>query len=107
MISIDAANAFNNISRQAVLELEALPTRTPSLSHHLDMIYALIATPLIVPSLPPTMLRSREGTQQGDPTSTLLFSLALQPLTRLISQSCDVLINRWYADDDGTIIGRI
>ena len=36
----------------------------------------------------------------------LLFSLALRPLTRPISQSCNVLMNRWYADD-GTIIGRI
>ena len=36
----------------------------------------------------------------------LLFSLALRPLNRLTLQSCDVLMNRWYADD-GTIIGRI
>ena len=60
----------------------------------------------MVPSSPPTMPRSCEGTKQGDLASMLLFSLALRPLTRLISQSCDVLMNRWYADD-GKIIGRI
>lgn len=104
MVSIDASNAFNRFSRQKVLD--QLPTRAPSLSRFLDMVYARTTSPLILPSSPPTMLVSREGSQQGDPASMLLFSLALQPLARRISHECDVLMNRWYADD-GTIIGRI
>ena len=36
----------------------------------------------------------------------LLFSLTVQPLIRRISQTCNLELNRWYADD-GLLIGRI
>ena len=104
MVSIDASNAFNNFSRKAVLR--TLPKRAPSLSRYLDMSYCRTPPPFIVPSSPPTVLSSHEGTQQGDPSSILLFSLALQPLASRISESCDLLMNRWYADDR-TIVGRV
>jgi hypothetical protein len=37
--------------------------------------------------------RIQEGAQQGDPAAMLLFSLAIQPLLRQISNTCDLELN--------------
>ena len=104
MVSVDASNAFNSFSRQTLLE--RLPLQTPSLAPFYNHIYGRTIPYLVLPSTPPHMMRIREGTQQGDPASMLLFSLAIQPLVRRVSQECSLALNRWYADD-GTLIGPI
>ena len=104
MVSLDARNAFNSFSRQSLLN--RLPLQTPSLSRFLNLIYGRTVPDLILPSTPRLHMKSMEGTQQGDPASMLLFSLALQPLVRRLSVQCRPALNRWYADD-GTIVGPI
>ena len=104
LVSVDASNAFNSFSRQAMIN--KLTLQTPSLAHFLNMIYGHTVPDLVLPSSPRVLLRSRQGTQQGDPAGMLLFSLAVQPLIRRISRECNLSLNRWYADD-GTLIGTI
>lgn len=104
MVSIDARNAFNSCSRQEFLN--SLPLRCPSLAPFMNMIYGRVTPPLVIPTCPAKSIPSLEGTQQGCPVSMLLFSLSIHPLIRRISRECNLLMNRWYADD-GTIIGRI
>ena len=104
MVTIDAKNSFNACSRQTILD--TLPNRAPSLARFTNAVYAKTTPLLVLPSHPPVLLRSREGTQQGDPANMLLFSLTVQPLIRRISQTCNLELNRWYADD-GLLIGRI
>ena len=104
MVPIDARNAFNACSRQAILD--SLANRAPSLARSTNAVYAKTTPLLVIPSRSPVLLPSREGTQQGDPDSMLIFSLTVQPLIRCISQVCNLKLNRWYADD-GLLIGRI
>lgn len=104
LVSVDAQNAFNSFSRQSMLN--RLTLETPSLAHFLNLIYGRTVPDLVLPSSPRVILKSCEGTQQGDPAGMLLFSLALQPLVRRITRECSLLLNRWYADD-GTLIGTI
>lgn len=60
-------------------------------------------------------MRSQEGPQQGDLSSMLLLSLAIQPagcpesraaLVSCLSRHCRLALNRWYADDS-TLVGPI
>lgn len=104
LISVDAKNAFNTISRQKMLDI--LPDKAPSLARFINMVYGKCKAPLLLPFTSAARLYSCEGTQQGDPASMLLFSLVLQPVINTISQSCDLALNRWY-DEDGTLIGSI
>ena len=104
LVSVDARNAFNTFSRQQMLN--RMTVQTPTLAHFLNLIYGRITPDLILPSNPPLLLKSRKGTQQGDPASMLLFSLAIQPLVQRISTECRLSLNRWYPDD-GTLIGPI
>ena len=104
VVSIDARNAFNAFSRERTLH--SLPQRAPSLARFANVVYVCTTSQLVLPSTPPRLLQSREGTQQGDPPSMLFFSLAMQPLIRRISQTCKMYLNRWYADD-GTLAGPL
>jgi hypothetical protein len=49
---------------------------------------------------------SREGAQQGDPAAMLLFSFAINPLLLKISNTFDLTLNLFYAND-GKIGGHI
>ena len=104
LVSVDASYAFNSFSRQAMIN--KLTLQTPSLAHFLNIIYGRTVPDLVLPSSPRVLLKSLQGTQQGDPAGMLLFSLALQPLITRISRECNLSLNRWYADD-GTLIGTI
>eukprot|EP00731_Ephydatia_muelleri_P000193 Em0001g193a len=99
---VDMSNAFNLVSRQALLEecavhfTELLPWvgwcygSHPTLWHHLGQ------------------LSSETGVQQGDPLGPLLFSLVLHKLVLSIAQDKDclsLLSNRWYLDD-GVLSGH-
>ena len=104
VVSIDARNAFTIFLRQRTLY--SLPRRAPSLTRFCNIVHGRTIPPQVLPSVPPRILSCREGTQQGDPSSMLLLSLATQPLIRRISQTCTLAMNRWYADD-GTLAGRL
>ena len=104
LVSVDAKNAFNTFSRQSMLA--RMTMQTLSLAHFLNLVYGRTVPDLILPSSPRVLLKTREGTQQGNPAGMLLFSLALHRLIRRITQTCNLLLNRWYADD-GTIIGTV
>ena len=104
LVSVDARNAFNSFSRQAMIN--KLTLQTPSLAHFLNMIYGRTESDLVLPSSHRALLKSCQGTKQGDLAGMLLFSLAVQPLIRRISRECNLSLKMWYADD-GTLIGTV
>ena len=101
MLKIDMRNAFNLVSRQAMLDEcathfpELLPWASwcygqhPLLRHHLGT------------------MSSEVGVQQGDPLSLLFFCLVLHILVSAIAadEGCSsLLFHAWY-QDDGAIAG--
>lgn len=49
--------------------------------------------------------RSQEGMQQDDHASSLMFSLDIHPIFKLIGADLYIIVNRWYAGDG--IFGKI
>lgn len=99
-VSVDAANALNDYSRQQMLNL--LVDWVPSLARFINLLYGGEAPYLVFGD---QFLRSREGSQKGDPASMLLFCLVIQPMICKITRECDLALNIWFADD-GTLVGR-
>ena len=96
---VDLRNAFNKISRKALLEECA--NHFPELfrwvfyGQHLTLWHSM------------STLGSEQGVQQGDPLGPFLFSLVLHKLVRSIaadSECSELLFNMWYLDD-GTLPG--
>ena len=104
LVSVDTRNTFNTFSRQVMLHLA--PLQTPTLARFQNIMYGPTVPDLIQPSSPPLLILIQEGSQQGDPASMLVFSLAIQPLTRRLSRECNLAVNLWYTDD-GNLIGNI
>ena len=96
LVKLDVSNAFNSVRRDSMLE--AVRARTPG-------IYPLVwqgnsqAAPLFIGE---DQVMSKTGVQQGDPLSSLLFSLTIDTATR----AADTDINVWYLDD-GTLAGPL
>ena len=97
---VDARNAFNEIDRQRILD--AVVVHAPAIARYVHMVYG--CGPWLVAGL--CLIRSLQGTQQGDPLGMFLFSLVLQELVDLLQERCDLDLNIWCADD-GTLIGTI
>ena len=54
-----------------------------------------------------TVILSQTGFHQGDPLASLLFSLVLHSVVRIINQRLPNLrVNGWYLDDGG-VLGRL
>ena len=99
LVKLDFTNAFNCISREAVLQQAC--TDFPALARWSVWCYRQ-----------PTRLQfgeraldSSSGVQQGDPLGPLLFSAALQPLAAdLRSSSLDIAV---HFLDDGVLAGEL
>ena len=97
---VDARNAFNEIDRQRLLD--AVIVHAPAIARYVHMVYG--CGPWLVAGL--TLIRSLQGTQQGDPLGMFLFSIVLQALINLLQEHCALDLNVWCADD-GTLIGTL
>ena len=78
LVSMDAHNALNTFSRQSMLNGMTLQTLSLAPFYELNLRAYCRGNRFAV--FPPILLKNQEGTQQGDPASMLLFSLAVQPL---------------------------
>ena len=99
LVKLDFKNAFNLVSRQAVLDSAAL--RFPALTRWVIWCYKQ-------PSelhFGQTHLLSAGGVQQGDPLGPLLFASALHPLALELSQG--PLDLAFFYLDDGVIAGDV
>ena len=75
-ITTDARNAFNSVSRRAVLD--ALRRYLPELLPYISVFYADDGDLIIRMPWGVEYARSQTGVQQGDPLGPMLFALALQ-----------------------------
>ncbi|KAL5516253.1 hypothetical protein EMCRGX_G001539 [Ephydatia muelleri] len=99
---VDMSNAFNCVSRQALLEECAV--HFPELLPWVGWCYGS------QPTLwhPLGQLSSEVGVQQGDQLGPLLFSLVLHKVVSYIAQDREclpLLFNGWYLDD-GVLLGH-
>lgn len=89
IVKLDMANAFNTVRRDSMLE--AVRSRLPAIYPLVWQSYSS-ASPLYIDN---KKIWSRTGIQQGDPLSSLLFSLAVDD----VAKTADTDINVWYLDD--------
>ena len=101
VIKIDMQNAFNLVSRDAVLQQclmhfpEIYPWTSWCYSQHPKLWH------------PVGSISSASGVQQGDPLGPLLFALVLQSVLKKLAadpQCQQLLLNAWYLDD-GALAG--
>ena len=103
VLKIDLLNAFNRVSRQAVLNACAL--HIPELLPWSQWCYG--QHPALWHSL--GTISSEIGVQQGDPLGPLLFCLVLQQIISAIAEDVDcesLLFHHWYIDD-GVVAGPV
>ena len=91
VLKVDLHNAFNNVSRQAVLDQchshfpELLPWVLWCYSHPTNLWH------------PMDNLSSTSGVHQGDSLGSIIFSLFIHPVIIGIENACECLfINKWY-----------
>ena len=97
VLQVDVANAFNTLSRQAILEGSTM--WCPAVFNYLKFAYGG-PTPLFHRG---HVIGSKTGTQQGCPLGPLGFSLGIQDIVNSLSRP-GILLNAWYLDD-GTLVG--
>ena len=95
---VDLSNAFNRVSRFAVVSAvqQVCPSILPWVVYTLSCRSHLYFGSFL--------LSSSSGVQQGDPLGPMLFALAIHPVVRQLSLVPGVDVSAWYLDD-GTIAG--
>ena len=102
VFKVDMTNAFNLVSRQAVLDEcsafspEILPWVSWCYGSHPELWH------------PMSHLSSQSGVQQGDPLGPMLFALVLHKLISTIDaddEYLQLLLQAWYLDD-GVLAGK-
>jgi hypothetical protein len=103
LLKVDWANAFNSVSRGALLT--EVHTHFPVLSEYAVAAYGTPSLLLFGADMP---IASTSGVQQGDPLGPLFFSLVLARMWLAIRNSADLPpglgLAGWYLDD-GVISG--
>ena len=97
-LQLDWRNAFNTVSRQAVLD--AVAQRAPALYAYTAWAYGAHSHLHLVGAAPGAdPLLSRTGVRQGDPSGPLLFALSLQSCLERVATLHPQVAVVAYADD--------
>ena len=97
LLLVDASNAFNSLNRQTALR--NIMKQCPPLATVLIHSYRA-ETDLFVDG---EVIKSSEGTTQGDPLAMPMYALATIPLIKRLNQGANQV---WYADD-AAAMGKI
>ena len=96
---IDFSNAFNEVNRSKLLDIVA--AKFPSIYPWVRYCYA-VSAPLFFDD---AIVRASRGIQQGDPLSSILFAVLLDPILRHIQSEFHLHIGAIL--DDVTFAGTI
>ena len=98
VLLVDASNAFNTISRPAMLwNCRVLWPRCSRFLFNVYRGFSVIVFRGVTPNAV-RILFSREGTTQGCPLAMLAYAIGILPLIRLLKDPSQH-IQSWYADD--------
>lgn len=99
VLMVDAANAFNNINRQATLH--NIGVKCPSFAQYIKNTYSEPAKLYIVDRQTNTceVISSAEGTTQGDPVAMAMYAIGLLKLQDHIKCNTTKVKQVAYADD--------
>ena len=98
IILIDARNAFNSLNRD--LALKNIRKLCPSIFTAIRNSYKT-ASDLFIDK---RVIKSQEGTTQGDPIAMAMYGVAILPLIDMLEDQN--LTHKWYADD-GNVAGSL
>lgn len=99
LLKLDFKNAFNEVSRQAVLD--RVHDQFPALARWTTWCYHKTSSLYFGGT---TVLPSAAGVQQGDPLGPLLFAVAIQPLVEQLRASMPFSV---FYLDDGVVGGDV
>lgn len=101
LLQLDFLNAFNHVDR--TVAFKEVEEHFPEMMKWVLTCYGHQA----VLMFGNTVILSQAGFHQGDPLASLLFSLVLHSVVRIINQRLPNLrVNGWYLDDGG-LLGRL
>ena len=103
VILVDAANAFNNINRKALLH--NVKVLCPIFACYVNNCYRSPARLFVIGGIE---LKSNEGTTQGDPIGMAVYAIGITPLLNmLLSTIADIQDQMAAFADDITSVGKL
>eukprot|EP00116_Pleurobrachia_bachei_P002481 sb/3462743/ len=97
LLLIDASNAFNSLNRIAALN--NVNYTCPEFKIYLQNTYGLTANLFLCDGENNEVLKSSEGTTQGDTAAMHMYACCLMPLIRSVEDKDSKLTQIFYADD--------